>query len=177
MLKSTIRSGFRASPMPLPCPFSMQTANVDAGCQRVKNGRNQWEYYTRPSGRGELHAHARIADGRRLTTRRRPQVGLLSTATRCCNSDPPRFNVAFVADREGEEKKKSPDLWLLHRLHPQLQPPTSYYRMTFNPSTAMLFLKCVFFLRVMESKTPRHGWGEVEDVVKMSETRNDASFL
>lgn len=76
--------------------------------------------------------------------------------------------------------KKSPDLWLLHRLHPQLKPPTSYYRMTFNPSTAMLFLKrvCVFFLRVMESKTPQHDWaGGVEDVVKMSETRNGASFL
>lgn len=36
MLKSTIRSGLRASPMPRPCPLSMQTANVDAGCQRVK---------------------------------------------------------------------------------------------------------------------------------------------
>lgn len=45
-------------------------------------------------------AHADIADGRRFTARRRPQVGLLSTVTRCFNSDPLRYNVAFVAEKK-----------------------------------------------------------------------------
>lgn len=58
-----------------------------------KNGRNQWENHARPS-RGD--AHADIADGGRLTTRPRPQIRLLFTATRCFNADPLRFTVAFV---------------------------------------------------------------------------------
>lgn len=82
--------------------ISYATANVDggttAGCQCVKKrAKSMRTLHTSIRG-GD--AHADIADGRRFTARRRPQVGLLSTVTRCFNSDPLRYNVAFVAEKK-----------------------------------------------------------------------------
>lgn len=48
-------------------------------------------------------AHTDIADGRRLTTRRRLQIGSIVRGDTTLPSDPLLHNVAFVA-----EKKKKP---------------------------------------------------------------------
>lgn len=76
-----------------------------------------------------------------------------------------RLNDAFAPFLYGTTLhfwRKKRDLWLLHRLHRQLLPPTPYYQITFNPS-ATVFLFFIFYFFCLDHThtwSPKGHWGK-----------------